>query len=182
MKRFAYDSRLPVINENCPACFEQPKERHRIKKLLAKEESLFPHLYANLRRTLVPLMLDESYAQLSSITKLVDAKKHQRTKPTRGAGGAVTGATAAGSDNSNDPNTSLWRNATQDWLGSIDTAALQQELARRGIDTSGAACASVRVASQDDDGSKEVEGAWARRVRAAFACALQRRWRCSAAG
>ena len=73
MKRFAYDSRLPVINENCPACFEQPKERHRIKKLLAKEESLFPHLYANLRRTLVPLMLDESYAQLSSITKLVDA-------------------------------------------------------------------------------------------------------------
>ena len=134
MKRFAYDSRLPVINENCPACFEQPKERHRIKKLLAKEESLFPHLYANLRRTLVPLMLDESYAQLRAITRLVDAKKHQRTTPTRHTVGSATGSAVAVVDQANDPNTALWRGATQDWLGSVDTATLQQELARRGID------------------------------------------------
>jgi tRNA 2-thiocytidine biosynthesis protein TtcA len=24
-KEFAYAAKLPVINENCPACFEQPK-------------------------------------------------------------------------------------------------------------------------------------------------------------
>ena len=42
-----------VINENCPACFEEPKERHRVKKMLAKEESLCPTVYANMRRALV---------------------------------------------------------------------------------------------------------------------------------
>ena len=34
-----------VINENCPACFEGPKERHRVKKLLAQEENLFPGIF-----------------------------------------------------------------------------------------------------------------------------------------
>ena len=47
---------LPVIAENCPACFEAPKERHHIKKLLAKEESLNPNLYPNLRQAMIPLM------------------------------------------------------------------------------------------------------------------------------
>jgi len=38
---FALKHNLPIINENCPACFEEPKERARIKKLLAREEALF---------------------------------------------------------------------------------------------------------------------------------------------
>ncbi|CAN0390396.1 unnamed protein product, partial [Discosporangium mesarthrocarpum] len=33
LKEFARSSRLPVINENCPACFEEPKERLRVKKV-----------------------------------------------------------------------------------------------------------------------------------------------------
>lgn len=33
MKDFARSNRLPVVNENCPACFEEPKERHRVKKV-----------------------------------------------------------------------------------------------------------------------------------------------------
>jgi tRNA(Ile)-lysidine synthase TilS/MesJ len=44
-KKFAYDVRLPIINENCPACFEQPKERHRVKKMLSTEESLVPNIF-----------------------------------------------------------------------------------------------------------------------------------------
>lgn len=32
-KDFARTNRLPVVNENCPACFEEPKERHRVKKV-----------------------------------------------------------------------------------------------------------------------------------------------------
>eukprot|EP00959_Pyramimonas_sp_CCMP1952_P005978 125280-Pyramimonas_sp.AAC.1 len=51
-----YGFGLPVIAENCPACFEAPKERHHIKKLLAKEESLNPNLYPNLRQAMIPLM------------------------------------------------------------------------------------------------------------------------------
>eukprot|EP00656_Telonema_subtile_P037008 TRINITY_DN4108_c0_g1_i1.p1 TRINITY_DN4108_c0_g1~~TRINITY_DN4108_c0_g1_i1.p1 ORF type:complete len:1013 (+),score=253.27 TRINITY_DN4108_c0_g1_i1:135-3173(+) len=61
---FAYGTRLPVINENCPACFEEPKERHRVKKMLAKEESLYPQLFSNMRRTLLPLMDEDSYTFL----------------------------------------------------------------------------------------------------------------------
>ena len=34
MTEFAKANNLPVINENCPACFEEPKERARVKKLL----------------------------------------------------------------------------------------------------------------------------------------------------
>lgn len=60
-KHFAYESRLPVINENCPACFEDPKERHRVKKMLAREESLYAELFANMRRTLLPLMDEGTY-------------------------------------------------------------------------------------------------------------------------
>ncbi|CAM9676167.1 unnamed protein product, partial [Phaeothamnion confervicola] len=65
-KAFARAARLPVVNENCPACFEQPKERHRVKKLLSREESLFPYLFGNLRRSLVPLMADETYYAMAA--------------------------------------------------------------------------------------------------------------------
>lgn len=33
LKEFSYSSKLPVINENCPACFEAPQERRRVKKV-----------------------------------------------------------------------------------------------------------------------------------------------------
>ena len=55
-REFARYVHLPVINENCPACFEAPKERRRIKKLLAQQESLFPATFKHLRRAMVPLM------------------------------------------------------------------------------------------------------------------------------
>jgi tRNA(Ile)-lysidine synthase TilS/MesJ len=32
LRNFASQAALPVIPENCPACFEEPKERHRIKQ------------------------------------------------------------------------------------------------------------------------------------------------------
>ena len=55
-REFARNVRLPVINENCPACFEAPKERRRVKKLLAQQESLFPATFKHLRRAMIPLM------------------------------------------------------------------------------------------------------------------------------
>lgn len=48
--------------ENCPACFEGPKERYRVKTLLAHQEHLFPRIMESLLRTMEPLMIDGSYA------------------------------------------------------------------------------------------------------------------------
>lgn len=54
-REFSFNSALPVIDENCPACFSAPQERHHVKKLLAKEESLFPNLYSCIARAMAPL-------------------------------------------------------------------------------------------------------------------------------
>ncbi|TMW64640.1 hypothetical protein Poli38472_011520 [Pythium oligandrum] len=80
LKSFAYDARLPVINENCPACFEEPKERHRVKKMLAQEESLNPDMYNSIRRALLPLMDNSIYEPLNSIRACIEKKKHTRPK------------------------------------------------------------------------------------------------------
>lgn len=56
LRSFAEEKKLPIIAENCPACFEAPKERHRVKQLLAQQELLFPRLYWNLKTALYPVM------------------------------------------------------------------------------------------------------------------------------
>ncbi|GIZ00751.1 tRNA-cytidine(32) 2-sulfurtransferase [Caerostris extrusa] len=52
LRTFAEQKKLPVIPENCPACFEAP----RMKQLLAAQEVQFPKLYRSLRTALLPLM------------------------------------------------------------------------------------------------------------------------------
>ena len=52
---FSEAAHLPIISETCPACFEAPKERYRVKCLLATQEALFPTLFQSLLRTLLPL-------------------------------------------------------------------------------------------------------------------------------
>ena len=84
---FSVQERLPIINENCPACFEQPKERHRMKKLLQQEEAMTPALFANLRRAFVPLMTDETYDAMERVAKAVDeAGKQPRAASLRAPG------------------------------------------------------------------------------------------------
>ena len=56
LRDFSYGAGLPVIAENCPACFEEPKERHHVKKMLAKQETLFPNLFSCLCKALTPMM------------------------------------------------------------------------------------------------------------------------------
>jgi selenocysteine lyase/cysteine desulfurase/tRNA(Ile)-lysidine synthase TilS/MesJ len=56
LKKFARENLLPVINENCPACFEMPKERARVKTLLSNQEHLFPDLFHSLETAMRPLM------------------------------------------------------------------------------------------------------------------------------
>jgi tRNA 2-thiocytidine biosynthesis protein TtcA len=56
LQAFAREAALPVIPDNCPACFSQPTERARIKALLADEEHQHPQLFKSLVQTLKPLM------------------------------------------------------------------------------------------------------------------------------
>ena len=55
-KDFAMENNLPVIQDNCPACFSSPKERQRMKVLLAQQENLFPALFCSLQKSMMPLM------------------------------------------------------------------------------------------------------------------------------
>lgn len=72
LRDFSYAAGLPVINENCPACFEAPKERHHIKKLLAREEGVFPSLYPCLRNALTPLLDPAATDLLAAIRRSVE--------------------------------------------------------------------------------------------------------------
>jgi tRNA(Ile)-lysidine synthase TilS/MesJ len=93
---FSLRSHLPVINENCPACFEQPKvsssslvtmtscccqERARVKKLLSQEETMVPALFHNLRKALLPFMDENIYSEMKSVcSKIEERSKSSRSR------------------------------------------------------------------------------------------------------
>jgi tRNA 2-thiocytidine biosynthesis protein TtcA len=53
---FARNAGLPVIHENCPACFSMPMQRQQMKLLLAEQERQHPSLFANLLTAMRPIM------------------------------------------------------------------------------------------------------------------------------
>jgi tRNA 2-thiocytidine biosynthesis protein TtcA len=53
---FARTAGLPVIADNCPACFRMPSQRQEMKTLLASQEANHPALFANLLHAMRPLM------------------------------------------------------------------------------------------------------------------------------
>lgn len=55
-KSFSEDVKLPVITENCPACFAAPTERHRTKLLLASQEQIVPDVFSSIQKAMKPLM------------------------------------------------------------------------------------------------------------------------------
>lgn len=55
-RQFAKEAGLPIIPENCPACFESPKERYRVKTLLAQLEHQNTDLFSKLLRAMKPLL------------------------------------------------------------------------------------------------------------------------------
>ena len=78
LRDFSYEAGLPVINENCPACFEAPKERNHIKKLLAREEGVFPTLYSSMRNALRPLFDPAAMDILKMIGETIDSRNKWR--------------------------------------------------------------------------------------------------------
>ncbi len=69
LRDFAATAHLPVIADNCPACFRMPGQRQHMKELLAREEHGHPRLFANLLSAMRPLM--DSSNETSSPTKLL---------------------------------------------------------------------------------------------------------------
>ena len=148
---FAKSANLPIVNENCPACFEEPKERARIKKLLTREETLYPNFYDNIRRSLLPLMHDDATAILHCYTEEAVAKSRKENKvkirPNRGApqngkkakGGSVedtSQSTVINTGNEADASNEKARDAsdnTSDSVLLVDASEeeLVRELARR---------------------------------------------------
>jgi tRNA 2-thiocytidine biosynthesis protein TtcA len=55
-RAFAQTAGLPVILENCPACFAKPQQRYAMKLMLAEQEKLHPKLFASLLTAMKPLM------------------------------------------------------------------------------------------------------------------------------
>lgn len=53
---FATRAGLPVIFENCPACFSMPMQRQQMKLMLEDQEKQHPALFANLLTAMKPLM------------------------------------------------------------------------------------------------------------------------------
>lgn len=60
LARFAAEAELPVIMDNCPACFSKPTQRQHMKLLLEQEEKATEHLFANLLHAMRPLMGDKA--------------------------------------------------------------------------------------------------------------------------
>ncbi|XP_052796961.1 uncharacterized protein LOC128229235 [Mya arenaria] len=73
LREFAETNKLPVIAENCPACFEAPKERHRIKQLLASQEIMFPRIFPSLNAAIKPIMaINRTQLKLADILQAAD--------------------------------------------------------------------------------------------------------------
>jgi len=47
---------LPVISENCPACFASPQERARVKSLISTQESIMPDMVNSIKSAIMPLI------------------------------------------------------------------------------------------------------------------------------
>lgn len=58
LREFATQAGLPVIEDNCPACFAKPSQRQQMKELLAAQEARYPQTLQNLLTTMRPLMTE----------------------------------------------------------------------------------------------------------------------------
>ena len=56
---FSREAALPIIPDNCPACFRMPTEREHMKQLLAAEEKRHHQLFKSLLTAMKPLMQGE---------------------------------------------------------------------------------------------------------------------------
>lgn len=63
---FAKENELPVIVENCPACFDMPTQREHMKQLLAQEEQTNKNVFGSLLTAMKPLIADSNKQKIRS--------------------------------------------------------------------------------------------------------------------
>lgn len=56
LAEFAKEAELPVIKDNCPACFGMPTQREAMKQLLAKQEADYPNTFRSLQSAMHSLL------------------------------------------------------------------------------------------------------------------------------
>lgn len=56
LAEFAKEAALPVIKDNCPACFGMPTQREAMKQLLAKQEADYPNTFRSLQSAMHSLL------------------------------------------------------------------------------------------------------------------------------
>lgn len=69
LRAFSVEHQLPVIRDNCPACFRMPTQRLHMKALLAQEESHNKGLFKALLSSMRPLMAEDSAKDVYKIAK-----------------------------------------------------------------------------------------------------------------
>lgn len=79
LRAFAESAALPVIRDNCPACFRMPTQRAHMKRLLSQEESHNHRLFQALLATMRPLMNQNS---ADTIKQLTERHRSGSTTPT----------------------------------------------------------------------------------------------------
>ena len=65
-RAFAETAELPVIEENCPACFDMPTQRFYFKQLLNNEEKNNPGVYKSLLSAMRPLINRSNTGDINS--------------------------------------------------------------------------------------------------------------------
>ena len=152
MTEFAKNAHLPLINENCPACFEEPKERARIKKLLSREETLYTNLYDNVRRALIPVMHDDSTSIMRSYLEETIAKSRKIPYAANSEKTRILNDLSTKEEEKKNEELDISQNNLL--LSSASEEDLIAELARRKaakFKYSGASPANKRMSSKDDD-------------------------------
>lgn len=80
---FAKNAPLPVIAENCPACFAMPTERMHMKAVLADLERGNPKIFPNLLTAMRPLMGEKAAAAQPMVSTKNVKSKSKRDKARR---------------------------------------------------------------------------------------------------
>lgn len=131
-KAFAYDAGLPIISENCPACFEAPKERARVKKLLQREEAMHPELFPKLAAAMAPLLDARVPALLRGVADGQRARENANKHKAPDGGKAGGRATAGGAGGASEAAEEAGGADSGLSLAQVADSQLLAELLRRG--------------------------------------------------
>eukprot|EP00929_Paragymnodinium_shiwhaense_P069063 TRINITY_DN34842_c0_g1_i1.p1 TRINITY_DN34842_c0_g1~~TRINITY_DN34842_c0_g1_i1.p1 ORF type:complete len:1196 (-),score=255.17 TRINITY_DN34842_c0_g1_i1:377-3964(-) len=94
MTAFAKENRLPIITDNCPACFAAPKERHRIKLMLSREEFDHPDLFWSLLKCMKPLISINHTTKSEDLAKITGYNDFEDAEDYGGLQGLPGGSSA----------------------------------------------------------------------------------------